>query len=104
MLAFWKCCCGMIFCYAKSLYFLNNSFICESSGAVRGGHLKKSRQAEGGVKIFGVFRVKNKKITILCKKIIVFPILGGGGARAGYAPHWIRPWNLHFIHMWKTLA
>jgi hypothetical protein len=26
---------------------------------VRGAHLKKLRRAEGGVKIFGVFRVKN---------------------------------------------
>ena len=26
---------------------------------VRGGALKKSRRAEGGMKIFGVFRVKN---------------------------------------------
>ena len=30
------------------------------------------------------------KITILCQKIIFFPILGG--ARAGCAPRWIRPW------------
>ena len=77
---------------------------------VRGGaHLKKLRRAEGGAKIFGVFRVKNHDFTpknhifsnfrgvarnfwdISCeksrfyaKKIIFFPILGG--ARAGYAP------------------
>ena len=80
-----------------------------------GAHLKKLRRAEGGAKIFGVFRVKNHdftpknliffqlrretrkflgyfvwKITILRQKIIFFPILGGGG-RAGYAPLWIRP-------------
>ena len=28
-----------------------------------GAHLKKSRRAEGGVKIFGVFRVKNHDFT-----------------------------------------
>ena len=45
---------------------------------VRGGaHLKKLRQAEGGTKIFGVFRVKNHDFT---PKNHIFPILGGGGA------------------------
>ena len=38
--------------------------------------------AEGGAKIFGVFRVKNHHFTQ--KKIIFFPILGG--ARAGSPP------------------
>ena len=48
----------------------------ESRFQVRGGaHFKKLRRAEGGVNIFGVFRVK---------KIVFFPILGG--ARAGCAP------------------
>jgi hypothetical protein len=76
---------------------------------VRGAHLNKLRRAEGGAKIFGVFRVKNHdftpknhvfqlpreartflryfvwKITILRQKNhIFFPILGG--ARAGCAP------------------
>jgi hypothetical protein len=37
-------------------------------------HLKKLRQAERGVKIFGVFRVKNHDF--MPKKIIFFPILG----------------------------
>jgi hypothetical protein len=72
-----------------------------------GAHLKKLRRAEGGAKIFGVFRVKNHGFTpknnifpILGgareifgvfhvknhdftpkKKIIFLPILGGGGAR-----------------------
>jgi hypothetical protein len=35
-----------------------------------GGHLKKSRRAEGGAKIFGVFRVKNHDFTP--KKHILF--------------------------------
>ena len=30
---------------------------------VRGAHLKKMRRAEGGAKIFGVFRVKNHDFT-----------------------------------------
>ena len=39
-------------------------YILRSIGAdpgfqVRGAHLKKLRRAEGGAKIFGVFRVKN---------------------------------------------
>ena len=43
---------------------------------VRGGgaHLKKLRRAEGGAKIFGVFRVKNHDFT---PKNHIFPILGG---------------------------
>jgi hypothetical protein len=43
--------------------------------------------AEGGAKIFGVFRVK--KITNLRQKIIFFPILGGRAP--GAPPPWIRP-------------
>jgi hypothetical protein len=70
-----------------------------------GAHLKKLRRAEGGAKLFGVFRMKNHDITpknhiffncegrhehfwgISCeksrfyaKKSYFFPILGGGGA------------------------
>jgi hypothetical protein len=41
-----------------------------------GAHLKKLRRAEGGGKIFGVFRVKNQDFTP--KKNHIFPILGGG--------------------------
>jgi hypothetical protein len=40
-----------------------------------GAHLKKMRRAEGGTKIFGVFRMKNHDFTP--KKIIFLPILGG---------------------------
>jgi hypothetical protein len=39
-----------------------------------GAHLKKLRRAEGGTKIFGVFRVKNHDFT---PKNHIFPILGG---------------------------
>ena len=91
-------------------------------GGGGGAHLKKLRRAEGGTKMFGVFRVKNHDLTpknlifsdcegrrencwgISCeksrfydKKIIFFPILGG--ARAGCAPPppppWIRPCKLY---------
>ena len=41
---------------------------------VSGTHLKKMRRAEGGAKIFGVFRVKNHDFA---PKIICFPISGG---------------------------
>jgi hypothetical protein len=50
---------------------------------VRGGpHLKKLRRAEGGAKMFGVFRVKNHDFT---PKNHIFSIF------RGRAPHWIRP-------------
>ena len=67
------------------------------SGAIQdfklgGAHLKKLRRAEGGAKIFGVFRVKNHDFTP--KKIIFFPILGGG------AP-WIRPCKSTTCLMWS---
>ena len=42
---------------------------------LRGAHLKKLRRAEGGVKIFGVFRVKNHDFT---PKNHIFPIAEGG--------------------------
>jgi hypothetical protein len=58
---------------------------------VRGAHFQKLRRAEGGAKIFGVFRVKKHDFT---PKIIFFPILGG--ARAGCAPLWIRPCTVHY--------
>ena len=48
--------------------------------------------AEGGAKFFGVFRVKNHDFT---QKIMFFPILGG--ARAGCASPWIRPWRLWYF-------
>jgi hypothetical protein len=60
---------------------------------VRGVYFKKLRRAEGGAKIFGVFRVKNHDFTQ--KNLFFFPILGG---RAPAVPPWIRPcvypdWN-----------
>jgi hypothetical protein len=51
---------------------------------VRGVHLKKLRRAEGGAKIFGVFRVKNHDFTQ--KKNHIFSNFGGGGARRGRPP------------------
>jgi hypothetical protein len=51
---------------------------------VRGVHLKKLRRAEGGAKIFGVFRVKNHDFTQ--KKNHIFSNFGGGGGLAGCAP------------------
>ena len=41
---------------------------------VRGGALKKLRRAEGGAKIFGVFRVKNHDFT---PKNLIFSDCGG---------------------------
>ena len=51
-----------------------------------GEGLKKLRRAEGGAKMFGVFRVKHRDFTP--KKNHIFSNFrgGGGGARAGCAP------------------
>ena len=48
---------------------------------VRGAHFKKLRRAEGGAKIFGVFRVKNHHFT---QKKHIFSNFRG--ERAGFAP------------------
>ena len=49
---------------------------------VRGAYFKKLRRAEGGAKIFGVFRVKNHDFT---QKNLSF-FSNFRGARAGCAP------------------
>ena len=54
-----------------------------------GAHLNKLRQAEGSVKIFGVFRVKNHDFM---PKIHIFSNFRGGGGGEGVHPPWIRPW------------
>ena len=56
---------------------------------VRGAHLKKLRRAEGGAKIFGVFRVKNHDFT---PKNRIFSNFRGG-ARGCAPPPCIRPWE-----------
>jgi hypothetical protein len=43
---------------------------------VRGAHIKKMRRAEGGAKIFGIFRVKNHDFT---PKNHIFPSRGRRG-------------------------
>jgi hypothetical protein len=56
-----------------------------------------SRQSEEGAKTFGVFHVK--KITILCQKIIFFPIAEGGAKIFGVfhvKNHDFMPKNLIF--------
>ena len=49
--------------------------------------------AEGGAKMFGVFRVKHHDFT---QKIIFFPILGGGGACR------VRPLDPPLITIWYS--
>ena len=98
---------------------------------VRGGALKKIAPSGGRHQNVWDIRVKNhdftpknhivsncggrrencwdiscEKITILRQKIIFFPILGGGGARAGCAPLWIRPWKytLHYTTLRHALC
>ena len=62
---------------------------------VGGTHFKKLLRAEGGAKIFGVFRVKSHDFT---PKNLTFPILGGMGCPTppGSAPdvYVIRFWHL----------
>jgi hypothetical protein len=55
-----------------------------------GAHLKKLRRAEGGAKIFGIFRVKNHDFT---PKNHIFSNIRGGGARRMRPPPWTRPLN-----------
>jgi hypothetical protein len=50
---------------------------------VRGGAVKKLRRAEGGAKIFGVFRVKNHDFT---SKNHIFSNFRGKGRASGDAP------------------
>ena len=72
---------NFIFC-PNIIYFCNvNIQYTYIAGAIQdfklgggGAHLKKLRRAEGGAKIFGVFRVKNHDFT---PKNHIFPILGG---------------------------
>ena len=52
-----------------------------------GAHLKKLRQAEGGAKIFEVFRVKNHDFT---PKNTIFSNFRGGARRVRLPP-WSRP-------------
>ena len=52
-----------------------------------GAHLKKLRRAEGGAKMFGVFRVKNHDFT---QKNHIFYNFRGG-ARWVRPPPWIHP-------------
>ena len=82
---------AVLACRSVNLVFISFSVPEADPGfQVRGPHLKKLRRAEGGAKIFGVFRVKNHDFTP--KKSYFFPILGGR-ARAGCVPTWIRPWT-----------
>ena len=75
----------LIICFTLTIWF--HALTHTVQGRIQdfklgGAHLKKLRRAEGGAKIFGVFRVKNHDFT---PKIIFFPILRGGGG-AGCAP------------------
>ena len=62
---------------------LNNIYAGADPGfQVRGPHLKKLRRAEGGAKMFGVFRVKNHDFTPKNHMFSNFRV----GARAGCTP------------------
>jgi hypothetical protein len=70
---------------------------------VRGGALKKIAPSGGRRKF--CWGISCEKSRFYAKKIIFFPILGGGGG-AGGAPHpWIRPWYyLFFIDIRLLIA
>jgi hypothetical protein len=77
-----------------SIWFrLKSPLITPTQGRIQdfklgGAHLKYCAELREARKILGYFVWK---ITILRKKILFFPILGG--ARAGCPPPWIRPCN-----------
>ena len=71
----------MIFLEAYIYFFFKSG--ADPGFQVRGRTLTKSRRAEGGVKIFGVFRVKNHDFT---QKNHIFPIWGRGGGAPGPPP------------------
>jgi hypothetical protein len=73
--------CNLRVCHIILLTGVDPGFQVRRGGA----HLKKLRLAEGGAKIFGVFRVKNLDFT---PKNHIFSNFRGGGA-------WIRPWLLN---------
>ena len=65
----------------KCLYWSSFKAGADPGFQVKGAHLKNSRRAEGGAKIFGVFRVKNHNFT---PKNHIFSNFRG-------CPPWIRP-------------
>ena len=80
---------------------LVGSILTRLSGAdpgfqVRGEDLKKLRRAEGSVKNFGVFRVKNHNFT---PKNHIF-----SNFRGGCAFPWIRPWLLLILYCNTSLT
>ena len=64
------------------MYILRSISGADPGFQVRGAELKKLRRAEGGAKIFGVFRVKNHDFT---PKNHIFPNFRGGGGGGGSA-------------------
>ena len=77
----------------KCLYWSSFRAGADREFQVRGAHLKNLRRAEGGTKIFGVFRVKNHDFT---PKNHIFSNFRGGGARRVRPPPWIRPCKVLF--------
>ena len=86
-----------ITCYLEYIWFTHNIFCilqhdwrCNMQGRIQdfklgggGGRFKKLRRAEGGAKFVGYFVWR---ITILCQKIIFFPILRGRAPSARPPP------------------
>jgi hypothetical protein len=64
------------------VFYLYLSF--KNIPCMQGAHLKKLRRAEGGAKMFGVFRVKNHDFTP--KKNHIFSNFRGGAPPPGSTP------------------
>ena len=84
-------------CVLLTLYEVRGgSRISSQGGMGKGGHTqKKLRRAEGGAKIFGVFRVKNHDFT---PKNLIFSNFRGGGCAECAPPPWVRPWKWLYQH------
>ena len=61
--------------YCENIEYVEYIARADPGFQVRGAHLKKLRRAEGGAKIFGIFRVKNHDFT---PKNHIFSIAEGG--------------------------
>ena len=79
------------------MYILRSISGADPGFQVRGAELKELRRAEGGAKIFGVFRVKNHDFT---PKNLIFPNFRGG---EGGGAHRVRPLHPPLGHQLRNL-
>ena len=95
-----------LFTYLIHLSFPMIDSHCRGASRIsskEGAHLKKLRRAEGGTKMFGVFRVKNHDFT---PKNHIFSNFRGGARRVRHPPPtpWIRPCIIHYFGTEHSLS